>query len=202
MSTISKTTTVIKASRTYSSPTTISSTGEVEQIKSSGTAKTGTLTTRTDNTSGTLTMSSGHGIQTGDKIDIYWSGGKRYNVTVGTVSTNSVPISSGSGDNLPTANTTLTAMVASDLTFVLDADEAEALLCASTAGIRATISFFASSTLELAVNLDSTNNYVYFWDEPSGITNPMAGDSITTVRITHESSTTAAVVEAYALYNN
>lgn len=202
MSTISKTTTVIKSSRTYSSPTTITSTGEIEQITNTGTAKTGTLTTRTDNTSGTLTMSSGHGIQTGDKIDIYWSGGKRYNVTVGTVSTNSVPISSGSGDNLPVATTTLTAMVATALTFGLDGDEAEAILCASSPGIRATISFFATSTLELAVNLDASNNYVYFWDEPSGITNPVAGDAITSVKITHESSTTAAVVEAYALYNN
>src|SRR4051812_13463763 len=70
-----------------------------------GAAKTGTLTTRTSNTVGTLTMTAGHGITTAALQDIYWDGGSRRNVTVGTVATNSVPFSGGIGDNLPAAAT-------------------------------------------------------------------------------------------------
>jgi len=58
-------------------------------------AKTGTLTTRTTDTTGTLTMQTGHGFVQNDKIDLYWTGGRRYNVVVGTVAGDSVPISGG-----------------------------------------------------------------------------------------------------------
>lgn len=84
-------------------------------------AKVGELTTRTDNETGTLTMTTGHGITTGARLDLYWEDGdgagtpgSRRGITVGTVSGNSVPIgadNSGSGDNLPLVNTAITAMV-------------------------------------------------------------------------------------------
>ena len=71
-------------------------------------AQPSSLTTRTDNATGTLTMTnSGHGIVTGQKIDLYWSGGSRRFVTVGTVSGTSVPFSVGSGTNLPAALTAI-----------------------------------------------------------------------------------------------
>lgn len=75
--------------------------------------KAGTLTTRTDTQTGTLTLGVSHGIVTGQIIDLYWSGGERYGITVGTVAGTSVPIGaddSGIGDALPAA---LTAIVAS-----------------------------------------------------------------------------------------
>jgi hypothetical protein len=60
-------------------------------------AKGGTLTTRTSDTAGTLTMSSGHGITDGQVIDIYWSTGQVTSATVGTVATNSVPFTGATG---------------------------------------------------------------------------------------------------------
>lgn len=67
-------------------------------------AKAGTLTTRTNANTGTLTMGSGHGIQTGDIVDLYFGSGLvQRDVTVGTVSGTSVPIDGGTGDDLPTA---------------------------------------------------------------------------------------------------
>ena len=72
--------------------------------------KPGTLTTRTDDTIGVLTMASGHGVQTGDTIDIRWVGGSRSGVVVGTVATNSVPISLGDGGVLPVVNTRITVL--------------------------------------------------------------------------------------------
>lgn len=66
--------------------------------------KRGTLTTRSSDTAGELTMESGHGIATGNIIHVYWGDGKRIGVTAGTVSGNVVPISGGSGDDLPPAS--------------------------------------------------------------------------------------------------
>lgn len=101
--------------------------------------KPGQLTTRTDNETGTLTMESGHGITTGAIIDLYWDGGSRHGILVGTVSSNSVPIGAddaGTGDNLPTNLTNIVACVQVVITETIDGD---ALVC-------------------LAVCLESTSN--------------------------------------------
>ena len=60
-------------------------------------AKAGTLTTRTEDDTGEATLGAGHGITTGAIVDIYWSGGRRYGVTVGTVAGNVVPFGAPGG---------------------------------------------------------------------------------------------------------
>lgn len=69
--------------------------------------KSGTLSTRTDDNTGELTLAPGHGIMTGQVVDLYWAGGMRYGVEVGTVDGNAVPIDNGDGDNLPTQATAI-----------------------------------------------------------------------------------------------
>ena len=81
------------------------SSGPVE-ILSPVAANQGDLTTRTDANTGTVTMDSGsHTIETGDTVNVYWAGGERKGMTVGTVSGTTVPIDGGSGDDLPVADT-------------------------------------------------------------------------------------------------
>ena len=65
----------------------------------------GTLTVRTDNTSGQITLNAGHGIVTGQLFDLFWSGGARSGCIAGAVSGNNVPFSGGTGDNLPAQDT-------------------------------------------------------------------------------------------------
>ena len=71
-----------------------------------------TLASRTSDSVGTITAPSGHGITTGSTIDVYWTlevfspsyyqtSHIRRDVTVGTVSGTSIPISGGLGDALP-----------------------------------------------------------------------------------------------------
>ena len=94
-------------------------------------AKSGTLTTRTDANTGTLTLGASHGILTGDVVDVYWydTNGDlqvQHDVTVGTVAGTSVPIDSGTGTDLPIATTVvyvskivnvdLTSLAVTDLT--------------------------------------------------------------------------------------
>lgn len=71
--------------------------------------KAGTLTTRTSDSVGTLTMDSGHGITTGQGLDLYWDDGDgaRIGMVVGTVSGDSVPVSGGAGFVLPSASTSV-----------------------------------------------------------------------------------------------
>lgn len=77
----------------------ITSTAEERHEATCNVAKAGTLTTRTNNTQGVVTLASGHGQTTGT-FDLYWAGGSRYGVS-GTVSGDTITLSSGAGDNLP-----------------------------------------------------------------------------------------------------
>ena len=83
-------------------------------------AKAGTLSTRTSTSVGTLTLSPGHGITTGMTVDLYWTGGNRYTVTVGTVSGDSVPFSLGAGFDLPVQGTAVTICEEKQVNLAID----------------------------------------------------------------------------------
>ena len=51
----------------------------------------GTLSTRTDDDTGVITA-AGHTLQVGDKVNVYWSGGRRYGMTVSAVAGNDVTV--------------------------------------------------------------------------------------------------------------
>jgi hypothetical protein len=158
-------------------------------------AKTGTLSTRTDDNTGTLTMDTGHGITTGATIDLYWSGGSRRGVTVGTVATNSVPIDLGSGDNLPIATTAITAMVVIEETsgWAIAGNDIEGIIAGCPKPY--TIVFLDGSDAELfAIVETSSSGGGYGWNSESGITNPLAGDTVAKIRKTHGDSTAARAV--------
>lgn len=163
-------------------------------------AKSGTLTTRTDNNTGTLTMSSGHGILTGDVIDIYWSGGVQYGVTVGTVSTNSVPIDGGIGDNLPIATTAITAVVQKSINLAIDGDETDILAIAletvdKSLRTAAHIQFRDAANDQIA-EIDLVTNVPQVWDIAGGSANPFAGDPITNLKASQANTTST---ETYTL---
>lgn len=163
-------------------------------------AKTGTLTTRTSDTVGTLTMDTGHGITTGQIIDIYWTGGVQYTVTVGTVSVDSVPFSLGSGDVLPIATTAITAVVQKAINLSIDGDETDILAVIletvdkslRTAGH---IQFRDVSNAEVA-EIDLVTNVPQVWDIAGGSANPFTGNVITNLKASQGSSTST---ETYTL---
>lgn len=163
-------------------------------------AKTGSLTTRTDNTNGTLTMTAGHGITTAATIDLYWEGGSRYGVTVGTVATNSVPISGGSGDNLPPATTAITATLRTTANILIDGDNVKLIAfelqtvdkSLRTAG---RITFFDATDTAVA-QLDLVANTPKVFDFEGGIANILTGDPITYIVTSTAGSSTS---ETYTL---
>lgn len=144
-------------------------------------AKTGVLTTRTSATAGTLTMDTGHGITTGAKLDIYWSGGSCRNATVGTVSVNSVPFTTASGDALPIATTAITAQVPISESIVVTGSNVVGYGVGFPSG--GTCVFAASGPTEVAAAVVLAPNTSTVWSSTDGGTNPLAGGSITTVRL-------------------
>lgn len=162
-------------------------------------AKTGTLTTRTDNNTGTLTMAASHGITTGQIIDIYWSGGVQRTVTVGTVATNEVPIDGGIGDNLPADETAITAVVQKSINLAIDGDNADIIAVVletvdkslRTAG---NVQFLDGSAAVIA-EIDLVANVPQVWDIEGGSANPFTGNPITNLKAS-QANTTA---ETYTL---
>jgi hypothetical protein len=187
------------ANLSFSLSQTISSDAAIPFSIEVAAAKTGTLTTRTDNDTGTLTMSGGHGITTGQRLDLYWSGGSRYGMTVGTVATNSVPIDGGAGDNLPVQDTAITAMVPTEQALAVVGDNVTVIAVSCPVG--GTVVFADGSNVTLAaVELDSTVTS-YVWTSADGGTNPLAGDTVAKVFISHPSSSAASTISGLVQYN-
>jgi hypothetical protein len=166
-------------------------------------AKTGTLGTRTNDTTGTLTMVSGHGITTGARLDIYWTTAGVYyarrGVVVGTVSGTSVPISGGSGDALPLATAALTAAVPQEEEFTLNGDDAVALVCYTAA--RGTFVFAESDNTEVWSRVLLAGG-VGNWLTNGPEANPVEGASVAKVFLSHADSTGAKTMRLAALYNS
>ena len=147
-------------------------------------ANAGTLATRSDDTSGIVTLATGHGVQTDDVVDVYWDGGRRFNVVAGSVSGDDVIISGGAGDNLPAEDATLTLQVQQVLNLDFDGDAVEAM--AAACGARGRLQFYSDAVLELGVDLAA--NAPWIWWESGVGSNPLAGKSITHATITQAST--------------
>jgi hypothetical protein len=60
-----------------------------------------TLSTRTDDNTGIVTVASGHGITDADTVTLFWDGGIRRGLTVTATTSTTISIDAGAGDNLP-----------------------------------------------------------------------------------------------------
>ena len=161
------------------------------------------LSTRTNNTDGTLTMdSSGHSITTGSRVDLYWTvagvSGERLGATVGTVSGASVPFTGGSGDNLPAQASVIMAALPEVLDIIVDGDNVAAILLASAK--RGQIVFTSSGVTEqFAKTLGAATSFA--WHDTDGSVNPIVGDDIVAVYVSHGDAA-AATMKVGVLFNN
>lgn len=167
-------------------------------------AKTGTLTTRTDANTGTLTMDSGHGITTGQTLDVYWADAdgvmhSRLGMTVGSVATNSVPIDGGAGDDLPDAATAITAMVPEEQAFAVEGDDVLVLIASCPAPAAGVSIVDDGDAVAARLTLKAAEGYGYA--EGNNQTNPVAGDTLATVLLSHSDSTVARKVKVVAVTN-
>ena len=152
-------------------------------------ATAGSLTTRTSDTAGQITA-DGHGLNDGDKANIFWQGatpGCRYGVTIGAVDGDVVPFSLGAGDILPAAEAAVViAEVVSKDSADLDGDTIAIMgvLCDK----RAHIAFISSGDAVIGQK-DLTALEDWSWAKDTGVANPLTGDPFTHL---HASSGEAA----------
>lgn len=184
----------------YSFPATIRTSADGGLIKSISVpaAKTGTLTTRTNDSSGTLTMAASHGITTGARLDLYWADGSRRGITVGTVAGNSVPISVGAGDNLPVQDTAITAMVPVEEEFLFTGNGCKALAFFSQR--RGTI-VVAEADDGAATHRVLTAGVSSVWTPDRDSVNPVADADVAKVFFSHADATQASNMRIAALFD-
>ena len=160
-------------------------------------AEAGTLSTRTTDTSGVATI-AGTALQIGDTIDIYWDGGRRYDVDVDNVVGDDVTFSGGAGDILPAESAALTA--AEQVSIETDFDGAKLVAIGALANVRGHLSFREGSATELSVDL--TAKEAWFWVDQSTAANPLASTVVDTVNASQAGSTAAATLDMGVLYDS
>jgi hypothetical protein len=172
-------------------------------------AKTGQLTTRTNNTAGVLTLALGHGFANTNIADIYWTdggGGVAYKATLSAVNTTSATFSAagvatavGGGDVLPAVNTTITAMLPQSETFPVVATALQALACYA-GGVPMVARFLDAGAADVAVVtvVPGNEGYVWFTADDAGSANPFGSTNTATVLLSHGSSAGTVAPSAYA----
>jgi hypothetical protein len=157
----------------------------------------GQLTTRTSASVGTLTYSATPPVTTGQVVDLYFSGGIRYGVTIGTVTSTTAPFSGGTGSDLPAVTTSyclprvpvvesfvFSQDTAAMIIFAAASNEASDSTTVSYGTGRITVRLLTSGDAEI-MRRTLEDGYSYRWTSGSGTTDPTAGSAVAKVSISH-----------------
>lgn len=184
---------------TLSETTTVNAENGVIQDVSVPAGKVGTLTTRTSDTVGIATLGASHGITTGMVVDLYWSGGAKRGVTVGTVSGLAVPLTaSGTGDVLPAQDVAITVSARTAVPVVVTGDNAKLVALQTPASVRGSFAVLASDD---SYPINQIQTGVYHWASGNGATNPLAGKTTETAYLSHD-QTSAQKMQVAILSSN
>ena len=158
------------------------------QEKALSPAKSGTLSTRTSDTAGTLTLATGHGLVQDNVIDIFWtdSGGVlkcAYGATVGLVNGNEVPFTGASGDALPAQDTAITTQKPTELDCDFDGDKA-VLLVAMMKTHGGHVAFVDSGDAVLKAQALQANEPLLWWKN-GPFAAPITGNPVDAVVISN-----------------
>jgi len=151
----------------------------------------GTLSTRTDDNTGIVTVASGHGITDADKVSVFWNGGYRYNVTVTATTSTTISIDLGAGANLPIATTVV--VVGKEVEHALAIDGDQLVVLAIGCENRASIHFRDGSDASL-LPYDLQASEGRLWVAGMGFTNPLASDTVANIVIANGGVTAKPLV--------
>lgn len=160
----------------------------------------GTLSTRTDNDTGTVTSNS-HPFNDGDLVDVYWTGGRRYGMLVSSDAANTFVIGAvgtGSGDNLPIATTSLVVCKQQVINIDFDPTALKRVRVLST--VRGHIEFIDDADVSV-LGQELTASEPWDWVSGQNITNPLTGDPIAEVRVSN-GTTSAGTLKIGVLYDS
>lgn len=160
-------------------------------------AKTGQLTTRTDNDTGVVTLTAGHGLTSG-LFDVYWAGGVRRGMT-GTIATNALSLDLGTGDNLPINLTNVTVSKPVMKEFRFDGDDMQLVMVYGAAPF--VIMFSGDDDVPKTIFAKPSAGMVDSWYVGNGVVNPLAAAVLTRLWVSQGDATAAKAVRALVLYN-
>jgi hypothetical protein len=145
---------------------------------------------KTDADTADCNLPAGHGYSSG-KMDVYWSGGMRYDVD-GTVVTNALTLDGGTGDDFPASATEdIIVCTPTQINTAIDGDEI-ALLVANCSQ-RCSLYFEDSGDSAVGQIEITAANVPFFWHDTSGLTNPLTGNPITVCFASNGSATAATL---------
>ena len=159
----------------------------------------GTLTTRTDDDTGIVTMGSAeHGITAADTVDLYWSGGCRYGLTVTLVDGTAVSIDVGAGDNLPAEATAIVAGVREEYDVDFDGDLVKMIVAQCPR--RAHIEFLTGPDVSILAR-ELPAGEAWSWVYGTGVANPLTGDPVGKIQVSC-GETAAGQITLIGIYNS
>jgi len=140
----------------------------------------GTLSTRTSDTEGVVTLLSGHGISTSDTFDLYWVGGARYAITCDSATATTVTFDNSpaaTGDVLPAEDFAIIATERVEVATHIDGDEVK--MFGISADQRAQCTFYDTGDAIIKQYTLEDSNYMEKYIDSSNETNPLTGNPIT-----------------------
>lgn len=157
----------------------------------------GVLSNRASNVAGTINgLVTGHGLVATNIIDIFWTvagvNGRRYGVTIDTANANDIifdDVPAAAGDNLPVQGSAVTVCKQVVVNTAWDGDDS-ALFCAMQT-TRGLVQFKDAGAVSLKV-VDLLAYEPWYWANGQGITNPLTGNAIATLRVSNADSANAA----------
>lgn len=162
----------------------------------------GSLTTRSTDSNGVVTLATGHSITTGMVVDVYWAGGVRYGMDA-TVAGDAVTVDGGDGDVLPAALTAITGVYEQiEINPLnLDGDNAQfaAVIYRNTADqtAKAHIDFQDTGSAQVAehdlVHETANGGHNHVRNIAGGDANPYTGNPITKGFASHNSLSAATL---------
>lgn len=186
------------ASGSFSSTATVDADAVILEDVSVSAGFVGTLTTRGSSTAGTVTTTNAHTITDGNRVDIYWEGGCCRGATVGTVNVKAIPFTLATGDALPVQTTAVTIVKPMLLDVAVDGTNVDCLMLYTAK--RGQFVFVDDGDAELhQIELGAAGSWV--WSEDDGFTNPITGDTVAGVYVSHGDAA-AATMRVGVLYNN
>ena len=164
----------------------------------------GTLSTRTSDTAGTLTMETGHGLTDDDVISIFWTDANgdpqfAYDATVGVVAGNSVPFTGATGTVLPAEASSIVADIEEELDVDFDGDKLEMLAAAANRVVGVQFVDSGDAVLDAAVR---RANEPYQYVKGIDASNPLTGNPVDAIRLANGDSANSATWKMGGLYNS
>ena len=162
----------------------------------------GSLTTRTDDDTGVVTAATGHGIENGDVVDVYWIGGMRYGMDVTDVTGSAITVDGGTGTVLPAQAFAITAIVEQiDWEMDFDGDDVQIIGVfyrnPSDTGAKGHVDFQDSGPASInevdLVHETANGGCDQIINVSAGDTNDYTGNAINEAKVTHDSQSEGTV---------